>query len=326
MANKSNIVGASTGDFYKLDNVVLDVYAKEIMYKAQPVLRFESVCVIRTELQDSPGNTIRFLKYNSLTGKSEIAETATVEADVVSTSTLTISTTEHVKALRWSEKLFLQSITNVLEDAANLLGRHYAKNRDALIRDALLANTNVLYSQKAGAATTRADLVSGSHFDVELIRAAVETLATNKAPKFDMESYVCFVHPHQARHLRSDSAWINVQNYASPDNMLSGEIGRIEDVRFIQTTMVPLVKQSTQDIWADNEDTTDNTVIAANSATDVYRSVIVGQNAVGLAIGLPVEMRDNGVEDYGRFHSLAYYGIWGAGLIETGHSLILETA
>jgi len=169
-------------------------------------------------------------------------------------------------------------------------------------------------------------LTVGSVFNVDLIRAAVETLATNKAPKFDLDAYVCFVHPHQARYLRADSAWINVANYAAPTNMLTGEIGRIEDVRFIETTQVAYIKQNTQDIWADGEDTNINTGLAANAATDVYRAAIVGMNAVGLAVALPVELRDNGVEDFGRTHSLAYYGIWGAGLIETGHSLILETA
>jgi N4-gp56 family major capsid protein len=323
MANKVNIAGTTSGDNVKLDNAVLDVYAQEIMWSAQPILRFESVATIRTDLSVNPGETIRFLKYNSLTGKSAIAETSKIETDVLSTSTLTITVSEHAKAVAVSEKLLRIAITDVMADAATALGQHYAKNRDALCRDALLANTNVLYAK---AKADRASLIATDTFDVDLIRSAVETLATNKAPKFNLDAYVCFVHPHQGRSLRSDAAWINVQNYATPQNMLSGEIGRIEDVRFIETTHVPYVKKATQDIWADSEDTTDNTVVAANTATDVYRAVIVGQNAYGLAVALPVELRDDGIRDFGREHALAYYGIWGAGLIETGHSLVLETA
>jgi N4-gp56 family major capsid protein len=325
MPSQINIAGTTSGDFIKLDNVLLDVYTKEILFKAQPNLRFESVAIKKTDLQAQPGNTLKFLRYNSLSGKDTLAETDTIVTDVLSTNTVAITVAEKAKALQFSEFLLRTAITDVLSDAAMLLGMHYAKNRDALIRDALMAGANVKYSQAGGAATSRANLNAGSVFDVNLIRDAVEFLATNKAPKFG-DAYVCFVHPHQARFLRADGAWVNVQNYASPENMLTGEIGRIEDVRFIETTMVQYIKKSTQDIWADGEDTGDNTTIAANTATDVYRACVVGDYSVGLAEGLPVEMRDNGVQDFGRKHSLAYYGIWGAGLIETGHSLILETA
>ena len=66
--------------------------------------------------------------------------------------------------------------------------------------------------------------------------------------------------------------------------------------------------------------------LALNLEEDSVGAIIVGDYAVGIADALPVEMRDNGVEDFGRAHSLAYYGIWGAGIIESGHSYILETA
>jgi len=141
-----------------------------------------------------------------------------------------------------------------------------------------------------------------------------------------LDAYVAFIHPHQARYLRKDSDWVNVNLYGDTSNILNGEIGRIEDVRFVQTTKVPYVKINTQDIYSDGVDSGANTAVAANSATDVYLSIVLGDYAVGLAESLPVEMRDNGVEDFGRKHSLAYYGIWGAGLIEEAHALIVETA
>jgi hypothetical protein len=51
-----------------------------------------------------------------------------------------------------------------------------------------------------------------------------------------------------------------------------------------------------------------------------------GEFAFGHAIALPVELRDNGVRDFGREHGLAWYAIWGTGLLETNHSLRIETA
>jgi len=323
MSSKTMIAGATSGDYIKLDNEVLDVWANEVLFTAQPNMKFRSVCQTRTELQTTPGSTIKFLRYSSLTGKSDLAETDTVTTDSFSTSLLSITVSEHAKAVAFSELLLRQSADNVLDRAATLLGMHYAREVDRVVRDCLLTASTTLYANDRN---SRAGLLSGDKFNVELIRAAVETLATKKAPKFGGDAYICFVHPHQSRGLRSDPNWINVSNYANPELQVTGEIGRIEDVRFIETTNITMVKSGTQDIWADNEDTGDNTVIAANSNTDVYQSIILGDWSIGFAEGLPVELRDNGVVDFGRKHALAYYWIGGVGLIESGHVAVLETA
>ncbi len=59
---------------------------------------------------------------------------------------------------------------------------------------------------------------------------------------------------------------------------------------------------------------------------DVYKAVMFGENAYGLATALPVEMRDNGVEDFGRSHKLAWYSIMGTGILEDDNIVRIETA
>lgn len=323
MASKMNIAGLTSGNNIQLDNVVLEVFSQEIFFAAQANLRFESVCVFRNELNVMPGNKIKFLRYNALEGDPALSETVPIETDSISTSTIEIAVGEFGKAIAVSELLLQQSVTDVLADASTLLGRHYQDKRDDLVRNTLLTTGNVVYANDRA---SRADIIATDRFDVEMIRAVTEQLAINLAPKFEMDAYVAFVHPHQVRYLRSDPAWTNVQLYGSPENLLSGEVGRIEDVRFVQTTKVTRIKKNTQDIWSNNVDTGNNTVQPANAATDVYQAIVVGDYAVGFAESLPVEMRDNGVIDFGRRHEIAYYGIWGTGLIEAGHVMVAETA
>jgi N4-gp56 family major capsid protein len=323
MALNYNSVATSSGTAVQLTNVVLDVYSEEILFQAQPVLRFEQVAQKKTDLQTLPGQTIKFLKYNALSGDAALTETSVMDTDTISTTTLSISVGEKGKALGFSEQLLRASVTNLLQDAATLLGNHYAKYRDGLIRDALLATANVAWPNGR---TSRAGLVSTDTYNVDLIRDVVETLSTNKAPKFAGADYISFVHPHQAKAIRKDQAWVQANQYGNPDAILNGEIGKIEDMRFIETTQVAYVKKNTQDIWADGVDTTANTVIAANANTDVYLSIAVGEYAVGVADALPVEMRDDGVVDFGRTHRIAWYAIFGAGILEGGHSVVAETA
>ena len=46
-----------------------------------------------------------------------------------------------------------------------------------------------------------------------------------------------------------------------------------------------------------------------------YEAIMLGDNAFGHAISLPVELRDGGVLDFGREHALAWYSIWGWGVV-----------
>ena len=118
---------------------------------------------------------------------------------------------------------------------------------------------------------------------------------------------MAFIHPHQSRRLRDDPEWIEVTKYAAPGNFMLGEVGRINDVVFIETTQVKKL------------------VGAGGGGSDVYQAVVLGDNAFGHAISLPVELRDGGILDFGREHALAWYAIWGFGLITDNSVVVVET-
>jgi hypothetical protein len=132
-----------------------------------------------------------------------------------------------------------------------------------------------------------------------------------------------------------------------------GEIGRLYDVVFIETTQVnqfaaASVLNYSNSVGAPADQTTvtglktntgpglggnpENTQIlgaggtgsaypaggsdsTVGSGATVYESIMIGDNAFGHAISLPVELRDGGVLDFGREHALAWYAIWGLGVI-----------
>lgn len=327
-----NIAGTTSGSDVKLDNMLLAAYANEVLLTAQPNLVYTQIAQRRVELTVQPGDTITFLKYAPLSGKSEIAETATISTDAMSTSTVSISVTEHAKAVAMSERLIRTAIDDVMGRAATALGRHYALDMNRMLKDTLRSLTSTIY---AGDAANRAALTGAKTLDLETIKDAIETLATNKVPSFSGGGggyYVAFASPHSIRRLKDNAGtdWVNVRDYAD-ENLpggaaLVGEVGRVENIRFIQTTMAEYIPSTTQNIYSDGADTGDDSAVAANSATDVHFTTIVGDYALALAEALPVELRDNGLVDFGRNRAIAYYGIWGSGLIEASHGLIIESA
>lgn len=313
---------AYSGSNSQLSAAIQTIWSKEILFQSMPILRFEQFAVKKTELGVQPGLTINFMRYNNLGAASQLVEGVRMQTVALSASQFQITVAEQGYAVAVSELLLNASFDDVMASASRLLGRNMAIYLDTSARNTLLLGSSVLYGYDnpytygppSGDATTgyfnpyqpgtpaanRAALTGTSYFSYALVKDAVETLATKNVPRLG-ETYVCFVHPHQSRHLRDDPQFIEVTKYAAPGNFMLGEIGRINDVVFIETTQVPQV------------------------VPGVYQAIFIGDNAFGHAISLPVELRDGGILDFGREHALAWYAIWGFGLITDNAIVVAET-
>ena len=315
---------ANGGNNVALTSAILTVHSPEILMAANPIMRWNQVVTMRTELGVAQGRTIQFLKYAALDNSTAdlTEETAMTPQNLVG-STVSITVAEKGVSVEVTELLLRTSFDDIMATVTRQLGQSYAKKMDSDIRDAVLTCSHVLY---ANGKTTRAGLTASDKMNVDLILDATRDLKTRKAPKITLDNgdqvYVCFAHPHQLRDLKNDGRWQSITAYAAPGNFLRGEVGRIDDVLFVETTQMPYVTTG-GDVYADSTDTGDN---ESAGSVQVYKAAIVGDYAVGLGVGLPVELRDDGVIDHGRKHRLAWYSIYGAGVLEEGHIQLLETA
>jgi N4-gp56 family major capsid protein len=300
-------VGSPAGGV-ALTDAIRTVYSSLIMFAAQPIERFAQFAEIREELGIVPGKTIQFMKYAGLSAAENLTELTDMSVEALSSSTVSITVTEKGKAVGVSEYLLQTAFTDVMADSAALLGHNFGSKEDTDLRDIVIACTNVKYAWSTTAAASRAEITSSHIFGTEVIKDAVELLNTNNAPKVGGEFWVCFVHPHQARDLRDDAAWISANEYAGSRNIFLGEVGMYEDVIFIETTQMPILTGS------------------GSGSDDVYQGVIFGDMAYGYAVSLPVELRDNGTQDFGRKHALAWYSIYGAAILQDDFIVRLESS
>jgi N4-gp56 family major capsid protein len=318
---------ATTGDAQKFTDGVRVVYSKEIEFKAQPNMKFMQFASIKTELGVDPGLTISMLTYDNLAMGGALTELVNMTTQAISGSMKQITVTEYGNAVSASEKLIVSSFDDIMARTTTLLSRDYAKVVDCLLRDSALSTvggTSVVYASKKDgtAVTARTGLTSECTLKVSTIKDCLEILATENAPQYNGQDWICFVHPHQSRGLRDDPAWINASNYGAPQHMFTGEIGRIDNTRFIETTLMPNGKAPVggDGYFADLVSGT------AGNLTDVYKAVVFGDAYYAIAFSLPVELRDNGVEDFGRKRSLAWYGIFGTGKLHPNYGVIIETS
>lgn len=318
------------------------IWSKEILFQAMPVLRFEQFAVKKTELGVMPGLTVNFMRYTNLqtnasTG-AELTEGVRLEPNALSASQIQITVKEQGNAVAVTELLLNAAFDDVMASASRLLGRHMAQSMDIQARNTLYkpgvpfgggaaVPPSVVFGRKTNGSTrgsiapyeysAAGDANNPGYLSPATIKDAVEILAGQNIPRLG-DTYVCFVHPSQSRSLRDWPEFIEVTKYAAPGNFMLGEIGRLYDVVFIETTQVLKGPNGTVDI-----DTSTGGV--QDPSADSYNSIMIGDNAFGQAIALPVELRDGGVIDFGREHGLAWYAIWGFGVITHESRVLINT-
>lgn len=136
-----------------------------------------------------------------------------------------------------SDVLELTAIDPIINDNLRDLGDQAGRTLDTVVRDIINTGTNVQYGD--GSKLARHLLVGGEtsgndYITVKMVKNAVKTLKRYLAKKKG-DSYVAIIHPDVAYHLTEDPKWQSVTNY-NPKNWYNGEIGKIEGVRFVETT------------------------------------------------------------------------------------------
>jgi len=131
---------------------------------------------------------------------------------------------------RWGED---ESLISVMTERVT---RNAAATADLYVRDTVKAGSQKVYANAAhtSVATTAAgDAVIGT-----TIRKVAAQMKKSLIPKFGDASYHAHIAPGVVFDIEGDTAaggWIDVQRYATPQNMLTGEIGKYGGIRFIET-------------------------------------------------------------------------------------------
>lgn len=305
--------GVSEGGYVSIPQAVRDFYSREVLFQAQPRLRFAQFAKVKRDLQAVRGKAIVFVKYGNLEGGGSLEESDVLTPEGMTTSEIVIPVKEQANSIQVTEYLLRTSLLDVLGDASKLLANNMAVVLDGQFRDTVLQTTNVVYG---GTATSLATMTAASGFTTKTVKDAVETLATHNAPRINGDYYVCIAHPHQLRQLRDDSNWINANTYMGRRQLYIGEVGMYEGCIFIETTQMP--KLNAAQIAAKYG--------SGATITEAYEAVFFGDNAYGWGIALDVELRDDGVVELGRKHTLGWYGIWGTGIIEEANIVKALTA
>lgn len=217
-------------------------YDKTLIALASPYLVHDQFGQKR-DIPKNGGKIIEFRKFSSLPkALTPLSEGVTPDGSKLTASAVSASVEQYGDYVEQSDLLELTAVDNTIVEVTRQLASQAGLTMDTVVRNEIVGGTNVIYcpivsGDSETPVESRSAITSGSRLRVkDVFKAAAELKAMN-APKID-GYYVGIIHPYVAYDLMQEAGpqWMDVQKYASPENMLTGEIGCLGGVRFVETS------------------------------------------------------------------------------------------
>ena len=244
------------------------------------------------------GKTIEFRKFSKLPkAMKAITEGVTPSGNKLNVSSVSCTVDQYGDYIEQTDMLELTSVDNTIVEATKELAAQAGLTLDTVVRNELVGGTNVMYApglddkDREREITSRADVIADNKLRVkDVFRAAAELKAVN-APKIN-GSYVAIIHPYVSYDLMqdADSQWINIQRYASPENIFKGEIGMLGGVRFVESTEAKIYGPA---VICDSL----SRLTSKESISSSTTSVTVNENLTAHTFTTPVPVYVNGADN-----------------------------
>jgi N4-gp56 family major capsid protein len=260
-------------------NLVLAAYDKYVEFALRPEPMFRNFADKHPVDVDKPGSSITLQRYVDL-AVAATPLTENVDPDSVAltaTGNTVITLNEYGNAVLVTEKLQLESLSQIDPAVANIVAYNMRDTLDGVAVAAWLAaavtgaSGNIVYEKSAALATTGPTntVTATDVFKSRDVRYVVSKLRGKSAVTWDGGFYIGLIHPDVSYDLRTETGtggiWRDPHVYSGVTGIWNGEVGAYEGVRFIETP---------------------RTIQANDGATaaKVHRSMIFGRQAFAEAV------------------------------------------
>jgi N4-gp56 family major capsid protein len=134
-------------------------------------------------------------------------------------------------------------------------------------------------------------------YHVESVRDYM--FSTLNISPYSGDDYVCILITQAKRGLLRDPQWMDWKKYTDPEAKYNGEIGRLENIRFVETNHTSALSDS------------------KGTGSVMGEAVFFGEDPVTMPVAEDPHLvaEENVGNDFGRSKSVAWYGIYGFGQI-----------
>ena len=231
-----------------------------------------------------------------------LSESNRIPEDELSLSTIAITVSEWGRSVPYTslaEDLGMFNLENIIQkklrDQMKLVLDAAAADafQDAQVK-AIPNGVSSLVFDTDGTASTQAT-VNLNVYHVEQIRDYM--FSTLLIPPYEGDDYVCLLATKAKRGLVNDPAWEQWHKYTDPSAKYNSEIGRLENIRFVEINNANAMSGS------------------LGSGGVLGEAVFFGDDAVSMAVAEDPELRAELPKDFGRQKAVAWYGILEFGIV-----------
>lgn len=169
------------------------------------------------------------------------------------------------------------------------------------------SSTTITLSTNGTATGTNSQAFNTGH-----AKLIVDTMKERNIPAYEGDDYYAIAWPTTLRALKNQLETIHQYTDAGFQMIMNGEIGRYENVRYVEQTNIPKGGAADSTTWNAFTRTAD----AWNGGFSDW-IYFFGADTVAEAIAVPEEMRGKIPTDYGRSKGVAWYYLGGFGLVHT---------
>ena len=253
--------------------------AKEMLKRGIPYFVLEKFGQARP-LANKSSKVQKFRRYSSLAlATTALTEGVTPTAKQLAAVDVTATLQQYGDLVTISDVVIDTHEDPVLKEASEVLGEQAAQTVETIRFNVLKAGTNVVYSNGTArnAVNTEMTLADQRKATRTLKRqnGRAITSVVKSTPSYGTEavapSYVGLIHPDMDAVIRSFAGFVPVEKYGTMTPH-EGEIGKVEDVRYVCSTIFASFA---------NGGGTKGAMIGT-SAADVYPTLIVARDAYGI--------------------------------------------
>lgn len=252
---------------------VNNYYNRVMLKAARPLL----VHLRWAQVRPIPKNNsmvIKFRRYGLLTANTvALSEGVTPSGTALSVTDISATVAQYGDFVTLTDVLQFSTLDPLLSETAELLGQQAGNSLDQIARDVMVAGTTVQYASSASSTNTVSASMTLTRAEV---REAVRTLQGNDASKITKmisptagvsttpinAAYVGIISHNTLFDLKDEVGFVPVSEYPSQAGVMEGEVGTLDDVRFVMTT---------------------NASTTSGSLTTVHRTLILAKDYYGIS-------------------------------------------
>ena len=193
------------------------------------------------------GTGVRFFKKHHLeTVKDPLTEGLTPNPSKFTITSFQAEIEQYGDWIMFTDVATQTAIHRLMKEVRQPQAYQSAKTKDLLVRDELLQGAQAAYASKAdGSEVESLSALDGTcKLTVEEIRKMANRFKANDIEPAIDGDYVAIVHPDVMTDLRRDPEWKEWNKAENADKFENGEVGRVEGVRFVETSIAAITKES----------------------------------------------------------------------------------